>query len=84
MQCKALGMKVEIFDPSGNNIENTGQPGELVTTRYHPSFPVGFWGDDEGKKFREAYFDMYPGIWRQGDFLVKNPTTNGLMVLGRR
>ncbi|KAF5317226.1 hypothetical protein D9611_003848 [Ephemerocybe angulata] len=83
MQCKALGMKVEIFDPAGNNIENTGQSGELVTTRYHPSFPVGFWGDDDGKKFREAYFDMYPGIWRQGDFLVKNPKTTGLMVLGR-
>lgn len=61
MQCKALGMKVEILDPSGNNIEDTAQPGELVTTRYHPSFPVGFWGDDEGKKFRESYFDMYPG-----------------------
>ena len=84
MQCKALGMKVEIFDPSGNNIENTGQAGELVTTRAHPSFPVGFWGDDDGKRLREAYFEMYPGIWRQGDFLVKNPKTNGLMVLGRR
>ncbi|KAJ2922204.1 hypothetical protein H1R20_g14881, partial [Candolleomyces eurysporus] len=83
MQCKALGMKVEILDPSGNNIEDTAQPGELVTTRYHPSFPVGFWGDDDGKKFRESYFDMYPGIWRQGDFLVKNPKTKGLMVLGR-
>lgn len=61
IQCKALGMKVEVFDPSGNNIENTGQPGELVCTRPHPSIPVCFWGDESGQKFRDAYFNVYPG-----------------------
>ena len=54
-------MKVEVFDPDGNNIEHTGQPGELVCTRPHPSLPLAFWGDDSGKKLREAYFSMYPG-----------------------
>ena len=104
IQCKSLGMKVEVFDPSGNNVEHTGQPGELVCTRPHPSIPVCFWGDESGEKFRDAYFGMYPGkldydhsplvcaeitwelegVWRQGDFMVVNPRTKGIMILGRR
>ncbi|KAJ7693447.1 acetoacetate-CoA ligase [Mycena rosella] len=83
IQCKSLGMKVEIFDPSGVNIEHTGTPGELVCTRPHPSLPVCFWGDDSGAKFRDAYYSMYPGIWRQGDFMVLNPRTKGMIILGR-
>lgn len=55
-------MKVEVWDSSGNNIEGTGQPGELVCTRPHISLPVSFWGDSaDGKKLRETYFSMYPG-----------------------
>ncbi|KAG6900780.1 hypothetical protein C0993_002204 [Termitomyces sp. T159_Od127] len=81
--CKSLGMKVEVFDPSGENVEHTGTPGELVCTRPHPSLPLYFWGDYSGEKIRDAYFNMYPGIWRQGDFIVLNPTTKGLMILGR-
>ena len=61
IQVKDLGMKVEVFDPDGNNIEHTGQPGELVCTRPHPSLPLRFWGDDSGEKLRETYFGMYPG-----------------------
>ena len=61
IQAKELGMKVEVFDPVGNNIEHTGEPGELVCTRPHPSLPLAFWGDDSGEKLREAYFSMYPG-----------------------
>ena len=61
IQVKDLGMKVEVYDSDGNNIEHTGQPGELVCTRPHPSLPLAFWGDDTGKKLREAYFSMYPG-----------------------
>ncbi|KAF5386148.1 hypothetical protein D9615_002594 [Tricholomella constricta] len=83
IQCKTLGMKVEVFDPSGNNIEHTGSPGELVCTRPHPSLPLKFWGDESGEKLRDAYFNMYPGIWRQGDFMIVNPATEGLMILGR-
>jgi len=63
LQVKALGMKIEIFDPAGNNIEKTGQAGELVCTRPHPSLPSKFWGDDAvGTKFLKAYYDMYPGV----------------------
>ncbi|KAJ6494938.1 hypothetical protein DFH09DRAFT_1206015 [Mycena vulgaris] len=83
IQCKALGMKVEVFDPSGGNIEHSGTAGEMVCTRPHPSLPVRFWGDDSGAKFRDAYYSMYPGIWRQGDFIVVNPRTKGIMILGR-
>ncbi|EMD37673.1 hypothetical protein CERSUDRAFT_114316 [Gelatoporia subvermispora B] len=83
IQGKTLGMKVEIFDPEGKNIEDSGLPGELVCTRPHPSLPISFWGDDSGEKLRNAYFSTYPGIWRQGDFIVKNPQTQGLMILGR-
>ncbi|KAH9485547.1 Acetoacetyl-CoA synthetase [Psilocybe cubensis] len=83
IQVKDLGMKVEVFDPSGQNIEHTGLPGELVCTRPHPSLPLGFWGDESGQKLRDAYFNMYPGVWRQGDFIVVNPETKGLMILGR-
>ncbi|CCL98680.1 uncharacterized protein FIBRA_00682 [Fibroporia radiculosa] len=83
IQGKLLGMKVEIFDDNGKNIEDSGVPGELVCTRPHPCLPLGFWGDDSGEKVRKAYFEQYPGVWRQGDFIVKNVETQGLMILGR-
>ncbi len=78
-------MKIEIFSPSGENIEETGEPGELVCTRPHPTVPLCFWGDTpDGKKLRETYYSTFPEVWRQGDFMVKNPKTRGLMILGRR
>ncbi|KZT71816.1 acetoacetate-CoA ligase [Daedalea quercina L-15889] len=83
IQGKLLGMKVEIFDADGKNIDDTGIPGELVCTRPHPSQPLGFWGDESGEKVGKAYFSTYPGVWHQGDFIVKNPKTQGLMILGR-
>lgn len=83
LQAKGLGMKVEVFDQDGNNIESTGEPGELVCSRPHPSLPLKFWGDESGQRLREAYFGVYPGIWRQGDFMVVNPQTKGILVLGR-
>ncbi|KAL5479092.1 hypothetical protein ACEPAI_2380 [Sanghuangporus weigelae] len=83
IQGKSLGMAVEVFDPEGRNIEHTGVPGELVCTRPHPSLPIGFWGDEDGEKLRKAYFDFYSDVWRQGDFIVLNPRTKGLMILGR-
>jgi hypothetical protein len=52
---------VEVFDPSGHNIEHTGEAGELVCTRPHPSIPLYFWDDESGEKLRKAYFDTYPG-----------------------
>lgn len=61
IQCKSLGMKVEVFNPIGTNIEHTGEPGELVCTRPHVSLPLGFWGDPSRQKLRDAYYNMYPG-----------------------
>ncbi|KAK7005906.1 AMP-binding domain-containing protein [Favolaschia claudopus] len=83
IQVKSLGMKVEVFDAEGNNIEHTGVAGELVCTRPHISLPVKFWGDESGAKFRDTYYSTYPGVWRQGDFIVVNPKTKGILVLGR-
>ncbi|KAF8724492.1 hypothetical protein AX14_008751 [Amanita brunnescens Koide BX004] len=83
LQSKSLGMKIEIFDSAGNNIEHTYRPGELVCTRPHPSLPMHFWGDETGERLRENYFDVFPGIWRQGDFAVSNPSTKGVVILGR-
>jgi len=83
IQGKALGMKVEVFDFEGKNIEHTGRAGELVCTRPHVSLPVCFWGDKDGEKFRKAYYDTFPGVWRQGDFIMVNPVTKGLVILGR-
>lgn len=83
IQAKALGMKIEVFDPNGKNIERTGSPGELVCTRPHPSLPICFWGDEKGEKLRATYFDTYPGIYCQGDFTLVDPQTNGLVILGR-
>ncbi|ESK86563.1 acetoacetyl- synthetase [Moniliophthora roreri MCA 2997] len=82
-QYKALGMKVEVFDPDGNNVEEKSEPGELVVTRPHPSLPK-LWGDTpDGQKLRETYFSHYPGIYQHGDFLIVNPETKGVMILGR-
>ncbi|KAJ7267603.1 hypothetical protein B0H12DRAFT_116954 [Mycena haematopus] len=82
-QCKSLGMDIRAFDPEGNNMEHAGVAGELVCARPHPSMPLYFWGDESNKKYRAAYFDKYPGIWRQGDFIVFNPLTKGVKILGR-
>ncbi|KZV69340.1 acetoacetate-CoA ligase [Peniophora sp. CONT] len=84
MQSKSLGMKVEIFDPSGRNIEETGQAGELVCTRPHPSLPIKFWGDDaQHTKYMAAYYSTYPDVWRHGDFIARNPRTRGYIIYGR-
>jgi acetoacetyl-CoA synthetase len=66
--CRALGAKVEAYDPVGRPV--TGELGELVITAPMPSMPVGFWGDTDGSRYREAYFDTYPGVWRHGDWIT--------------
>ncbi|HSR17034.1 MAG TPA: acetoacetate--CoA ligase, partial [Ignavibacteriaceae bacterium] len=67
LQCRGLGMKVESFDENGKPVIN--KKGELVCTKPFPSMPVFFWNDPQGEKYRSAYFDYYPGIWRHGDFI---------------
>ena len=68
MSCRYLGAKVESFDESGKSI--FGAMGELVITAPMPSMPLFLWGDDSGAKYRAAYFDRFPGIWRHGDWIT--------------
>ena len=67
LQARALGAKVEAFDEQGRSL--TGQVGELVITEPMPSMPVCFWNDPDGRRYRESYFGMYPGVWRHGDWI---------------
>ncbi len=67
LQARALGAKVEAFDELGEPLID--EVGELVITEPMPSMPVFLWGDDDGSRYRESYFEMYPGIWRHGDWI---------------
>jgi acetoacetyl-CoA synthetase len=67
ISCRCLGARVEAFDEHGEAV--LGERGELVITSPMPSMPVGFWDDDDGSRYRDAYFDTYPGIWRHGDWI---------------
>jgi acetoacetyl-CoA synthetase len=67
LQARALGAKVEAFDEEGNSV--VGEVGELVITEPMPSMPVFFWNDPDGERYRDAYFSMYPGVWRHGDWI---------------
>jgi acetoacetyl-CoA synthetase len=67
LQARALGAAIESWDPDGRAL--VGEVGELVITKPMPSMPLYFWGDDNGSRYREAYFDMYPGVWRHGDWI---------------
>ncbi|MDH4125854.1 MAG: acetoacetate--CoA ligase [Gammaproteobacteria bacterium] len=80
LQCRGLGMAVEIFDENGNPVIE--QKGELVCTRPFPSAPVCFWNDPHGARYRAAYFERFPGVWAHGDFAeLKN--TGGMVIHGR-
>jgi acetoacetyl-CoA synthetase len=80
LQTRGLGMSVEVFDPQGQPIR--GAEGELVCTRPFPSMPVGFWDDPDRTKYRAAYFDYFPGVWRHGDW-ARLTEHDGLVILGR-
>lgn len=80
LQCRGLGMKVEAFGENGKSV--VGEKGELVCTAPFPSMPIYFWDDEDGKKYRKAYFDVYPGIWRHGDFIIITER-GSVIVLGR-
>jgi acetoacetyl-CoA synthetase len=64
----SLGVAADAFDPQGKPL--VGELGELVITRPMPSMPVGLWGDTDGSLYRSSFFEMYPGIWRQGDWIM--------------
>jgi acetoacetyl-CoA synthetase len=68
ISCRALGARVEAYDPAGRPVID--ELGELVITAPMPSMPVGFWNDPDGTRYREAYFDVFPGVWRHGDWIT--------------
>jgi acetoacetyl-CoA synthetase len=81
IQARALGMRVEVFDEAGRSL-GVGRKGELVCTLPFPSMPVGFWNDPDGRKYHAAYFDVYPGVWRHGDYLELTGH-DGFIIYGR-
>jgi acetoacetyl-CoA synthetase len=80
LQCRGLGMRVEVFDDDGRPLQ--GRQGELVCTAPFPSMPIGFWNDQDGSRYRAAYFERFPNVWCHGDFAVLT-ARGGLVILGR-
>jgi acetoacetyl-CoA synthetase len=78
LQCKMLGMKVEVFDDAGQPLP-VRQKGELVCTAPFPTMPLGFWNDPGDAKYRAAYYERFPGVWRHGDW--SEVTEHGGMVI---
>jgi acetoacetyl-CoA synthetase len=77
LQCRSLGLAVEVFDEQGNSV--VGQKGELVCTRPFPSMPLGFWNDRHHEKYHAAYFARYPNVWCHGDWVEL--TERGTMIV---
>jgi acetoacetyl-CoA synthetase len=80
IQCRALGCDLHAFDESGNAVKET--VGEMVITRPMPSMPVAFWNDPDFKRYKESYFEMFPNVWRHGDW-IKVTNQNGIIIYGR-
>ncbi|MDL4775986.1 MULTISPECIES: acetoacetate--CoA ligase [Thermomonosporaceae] len=80
IQCRGLGAKVEAYDDAGEPVLD--EVGELVITEPMPSMPVSFWDDPRGERYRESYFDTYPGVWRHGDWIKIRPD-GGAVIYGR-
>ena len=83
LQCRGLGLAVEVFDDDGKPIPaGSGNRGELVCTAPFPSMPVGFWNDADGAKYHAAYFERFPNVWCHGDY-VELTEHDGLVIHGR-
>jgi len=80
IQCRGLGMAVEVLDDEGRPVRRT--KGELVCLKPFPSMPIGFWNDVHGKKYRAAYFEKYPDLWCHGDF-IEETAHGGFVIYGR-
>ncbi len=80
LQCRGLAMKVQAFDENGKPVIN--RQGELVCSAPFPSMPIYFWNDPDNKKYLDAYFDVYPNVWRHGDFIEINER-GGVIIFGR-
>src|ERR671911_312369 len=80
LQARSLGAAVHAFDPDGKPV--VGEVGEMVITEPMPSMPIYFWNDPEGERYRESYFDVYPGVWRHGDW-IKVKERGSCVIYGR-
>jgi acetoacetyl-CoA synthetase len=80
LQCAALGAKVEAYSPEGRPVVD--EVGELVITRPMPSMPVRLWNDPDMRRYRAAYYDMFPGVWRHGDWIRFTPE-GSCVIYGR-
>jgi acetoacetyl-CoA synthetase len=80
LQARCLGAAVEAWDEEGRPLVD--EVGELVITRPMPSMPLFFWGDPSGERYRSSYFDVYPGVWRHGDW-IKITSRGTAVIYGR-
>jgi len=80
IQCRGLGMKVEVYNEDGKPVR--GEKGELVCSAPFPSMPVGFWNDADGAKYHAAYFEKFPNVWCHGDY-VELTAHDGMIIYGR-
>ena len=80
IQCRGLGMAVEVFDDEGRPVR--GEKGELVCTKPFPAMPVEFWNDSDGSKYRAAYFERFDNLWCHGDF-AEITAHGGMIIYGR-
>ena len=81
IQCKALGLDIQVLDDDGNPAP-VGEKGELACLNAFPSMPLGFWNDPEDERYRAAYYERFPGAWHQGDYACETEH-GGLMIFGR-
>jgi acetoacetyl-CoA synthetase len=83
MQCRGLGIATYAYDDNGQPVLD--QVGELVCSEPFPSMPLYFWGDRDGKRYYESYFDVWPGVWRHGDWLklIPRPESVTAVIYGR-
>jgi len=81
LQGPTLGMKVKAYDEKGNPVVD--REAELVCEAPSPSMPIYFWNDPDGKKYKDAYFSVYPNVWRHGDWIIIHGDTGGITFLGR-
>jgi acetoacetyl-CoA synthetase len=80
MQCRQLGSAVEAWNEAGQSVID--EVGELVCTRPIPGMPLYFWGDQDNQRYLSSYFDLYPGVWRHGDWIKITPD-GGCIIYGR-
>ena len=81
MMGPSLGMKVNVYDENGKPVVN--RQGELVCEKPFPSVPLYFWNDPNGERFKDAYFNIYPNVWRHGDYAMIHSETGGITAYGR-